>query len=420
MLKKTALAVFLCLALTLAAPAYEPGENLTLRVALLGPGTELYFWWGHISMLIEDSVTGRGRFFDYGLFSFDTDNFFFNFAMGNLIYSSGSFPREAYIANYMMSNRDITLFTLDVPPEKRLKVLEISETKILPENRYYLYHHFDDNCSTRIRDLIDAATGGQFREQLGEKPSRFTLRQHVRRHTWFCPFFDWLLNFLMGQGIDTPITVWEDMFLPSEVARQIMKFYFTWPDGSVRPLVSDVEVVFSSVGRPPVLDYPPVQWPRKLAFGLVVSVLLGVFSFLQMKKIRMGQTMLGISYCLAGLVFGIAGLTLYFMALFTNHDYTFHNANMLFGTPLLLAAVPLGISYARAKDAGKFLRVSLLLRLLWLLTLLGIFVSMFIKLFPQFWQDNLPDQMLMLPMALMFALHPAGLREVLDKYFRRR
>ena len=421
MLRKFAFIVFLSIAVITAAPAqHRPGENLTLRVALLGPGDELYFWWGHISLLIEDSITGSRRFFDYGLFSFDNENFFVNFALGRLIYSSGSFRADTYISSHINANRDITLFTLDIPPEWRQKVLEFVEISMLPENRDYYYHHFDDNCATRIRDIIDIATQGQFREQLGEKPSRFTLRQHVRRHTWFNPVVDWALNFWMGQGIDTPITVWGDMFLPSEVARQIEKFYFTDPDGNRRRLVSDVEVVFRSQGRPQVLEYPRTQWPRTLAFSLAVSALLGIFSFLHTKNIRTGRVMLGISHSFAGFVFGFTGLLLYFMVLFTDHDYTFHNINMLFGTPLLLAAVPLGIRYALTKDTAKFLRASLYLRILWLLSVLGIFVSMFIKLFPQFWQDNLNDQMLMLPIALVLALQPAELQELLNKYLRRK
>jgi hypothetical protein len=28
------------------------------------------------------------------------------------------------------------------------------------ENRYYYYDHFRDNCATRLRDMIDRATGG--------------------------------------------------------------------------------------------------------------------------------------------------------------------------------------------------------------------------------------------------------------------
>ncbi len=170
------------------------------------------------------------------------------------------------------------------------------------------------------------------------------------------------------------------------------------------------------MGRPIVLDVPRKQWPRELFFSLGISVIFGFFFFLKKKNYRAGIILAGISMSLAGLVFGVAGLLLYFLNFFTNHDYTFQNYNMLFGTPLLLAAVPLGICYAFTKRPEKQIFYDALLRLIWFLTVLGIFVSMAIKLLPAFYQQNLTDQMLMLPLALLFAFQPAGLREVWEKY----
>jgi hypothetical protein len=60
-----------------------------------------------------------------------------------------------------------------------------------------------------------------------------------------------------------------------------------------------------------------------------------------------------------------------------------------------------------------------MLRLLWLLCAFGIFASMLIKLLPQFWQQNLVDQMLMLPIALVIALEPVGLNRMLRRIFWR-
>ena len=417
--KKIEFLIILLLLVSTAA-LFAQGENLTLKIAVMGPGDQLYFWWGHIALVIEDSDTGRSRFYDYGLFSFDNDNFFYNFAFGRLLYSCGASPSERNMAVYVNTNRDIVIYTLDLPPETRLMVRDFAEVNILPENRDYYYHHFRDNCSTRIRDIIDLATNGGFKEQYGQAPGRFTLREHVRRHTWFSPAVDWILNFWMGQVIDTPITVWDDMFLPSEVGKRIEDFWYTDVNGVRRKLVSEVETVYKAEGRPAVLDVPRRQWPRELAFSLVLSAIFGFFFFLQAKKFRAGKILAGVSMSLAGFVFGIAGLLLYFMNLFTNHDYTYQNANMLFGTPLLIAAVPLGLCYALTKKPDKLIFYDALLRLIWLFTALGIFVSMAIKLLPAFYQQNLTDQMLMLPIALVFALHQAGLREIIEKFLRRR
>ena len=396
-----------------------PGEDLVVKVALFGPGTELYFWWGHIALIIENTRTRQARSFDFGLFSLENAEFFVNFAFGRLWYSSGMIPAAISIGGYVNNNRSVTLFTLDLPPERREAVLAFAEYSVRPENRYYLYHHFDDNCSTRIRDILDIATYGQFSEAFLYKPGRFTFRQHIRRHTWHSPFFDWILNFWMGQGIDAPITVWQEMFLPSEVAKRITEFTFTDSYGNIRQLVSDIEYYFEAEGRPPVLDIPRQRWPHALALSLAVALFLGFLFFVQSKSPAAGQVALGICHSLFGLVFGITGLMLFFMSTFTAHDYTFNNINLFFCNPLLLAAIPLGIKYASASCYNKRLFIELSLRLLWLLTFLGIIVSMLVKLSPHFWQQNLTDQLLLLPIALILAFEPKGLRRLIERIFWR-
>jgi len=416
MVKKIAF-LFLLFVIAAGSASFAQDDTLTLKIAVMGPGDQLYFWWGHIALIVEDSSNDTGYFFDYGIFSFDNDNFFYNFAFGRLLYSCGVSRAERNFELYKRNNRDITVYTLNLPPEVKIKVKNFAMLNVLPENRDYYYHHFRDNCSTRIRDIIDLATDGQFKKEFENANGDFTLRNHVRRHTWFSPVIDWFLNFLMGQVIDNRITIWEDMFLPAEVGKRIENFRYTDAEGNSQKLVSSVEILNQSKGRPAVLEKPRRQWPRELAFSLMLSAIFCFFFFLQAKNKNAGRVLAGISMGLSGLFFGSVGLLLYFMALFTNHDYTYQNMNMIFCTPLLLAAVPFGICYATTKNKNKQNIYGELLRLIWLLSVLGVFISMLIKLLPGFYQDNLTDQMLILPIALTFTLQPNGLKETLNRHF---
>jgi hypothetical protein len=425
-LQRIAIFVLLGIAAICALPAQvglpaqtERGDDLTIKIAVMGPGSELYFWWGHIALVIDNARTGQSRFYDYGLFSFENDNFFLNFAFGRLWYSSGASSAVHNIATYIDTNRDVVLYTLNLSPEKREEVWQYAEQSILPENRDYLYHHFKHNCTNPILTMINIATDGQFKERYINEPGRFTLRQHVRRHTWFSPFFDWVLNFWMGQDIDTPITVWDEMFLPAEIGTCISEFEYTDAKGAAHPLVINKEVINESQGRHPVLDSPRKQWPWELACSLFVALILGILFYVQSKNPAGGQVLLGITHSLLGLFFGGVGLVLFFMSGFTSHDYTFHNANLFFANPLLLIAFPLGFRYAASRTYDSRLRTEFILRLLWLLVVLGIFISMLIKVSPRFWQDNLTDQVLMLPIALVLSLEPAGLRRMIERIFWR-
>jgi len=415
MIKKVVFLFILIFALGFAAFAAD-GENLNVKVAVMGPGDELYFWWGHVALIVENTDTEESYFFDYGIFDFSQDNFFYNFAFGRLLYCCGVSKTQRNLKFYKDTNRDVIIYTLDLPPETKEKVYEFAAVNVLPENKDYYYHHFKDNCSTRIRDIIDLATEGQFKEQFGNEKSRFTLRQHVRRHTYFSPAADWFLSFLMGQVIDTPITVWEDMFLPSEVGKRIEDFWYTDTNGELRKLVSSVDNYYISQGRPPVLDKPHIQWIWQLFFSLALTIFIGFFFFLYSKNIKAGRVLAGISMSLCALFFGSFSLLLYFMNLFTNHDYTFENFNMIFSTPFLLVAVPVSLIFAFTKNEKRLLKCDQLIRIIWILCALGIFISMIIKILPQVFHDNLAEQMLMLPLALLFAFQPVGLKEFLQKY----
>jgi hypothetical protein len=383
------------------------GDFLTLKIAVMGPGDELYFWWGHIALIIEDSATGQSSFYDWGVFSFDRDDFFVDFAFGRLFYMAAVSPSSYNYGEYIKTNRDITLYTLNLSPEKKAAIKALADDNIKPQNRTYQYHHFYNNCATRIRDILDIAVDGQFKDALGEAPGRYTLRQHVRRHTWFSPFYDWILNFWMGQDIDVPLTVWQEMFLPAEIGSRIASFSYTDEDGAAQELVSAVEVVNKAVNRPAVLDVPRKQWPRELVLGVLLAALLVFCSRLQRSsKPFVGRLLWGCTQSALGLFFGAVGFLLFFMMFFTNHDYTFHNANIIYVNPLLLAAVPAGIVYAATKSSRKRRSAALVLKSVWTYVLLGGILTMLVKLFPGFHQQNQVTQALVLPFALVLSFIP--------------
>ncbi|MDR0448511.1 MAG: DUF4105 domain-containing protein [Treponema sp.] len=402
--------LFLVPQLSLSAQNAWQGDNLTLKIAVIGPGDELYFWWGHIGLVAEDRVTGHARFYDWGAFSFDNENFFLNFAFGRLLYSCMVSLADDNYDVYIHRNRDITLYTLNLPANKKDEVLRFAEINMLPENCDYAYHHFKDNCATRIRDILDIALDGQFSAEYEEMPGRFTLRQHVRRHTWFNPFFDWILNFWMGQDIDRPITVWDDMFLPSEIAMRMEEFRY--PNGQL--LVSNVEIINKSEDRPVVLNAPRMQWPGALLVSLLFSELLLLLYLLVLRR-NWFKKFLGITTGLLGLFFGIAGSMLFFMTFFTDHDYTYHNINILFVNPLLLAAIPLGLIFGFSESEKKRFVAARLLRALWAYVILGSLFTMVIKFFPAFYQQNQVTQALLMPIAITMVLIMTRLGQITNK-----
>jgi hypothetical protein len=380
------------------------GDYLTIKIAVIGPGDELYFWWGHLGLIIEDELSGASTFYDYGVFSFDNENFFLNFAFGRLLYTSTASDAYGILSRYIKTNRDITIYTLNLSAKQKELILRTAERNILPEYRDYLYNHFSDNCVTRITNVLDDALGGQLYTMAENTPGRFTLRGHVRRHTYFSLFWDWFLNFLMGQDIDAPSTVKNEMFLPSEVGRVLQTFKYIDDNGAEQSIVSSVEVLNMSQGRPPVLEKARVQWPYGLCAGLVISLILLIFIIVS-KKHHSGRVLLGLSQSLLGLFFGLAGTVMTFMTFFTDHDYTWHNINVLFMNPLLFAAVPLGLKTAFDKDGGVL--SAKILKGLWTYVFFAGALTMPVKLLPAFYQQNQVTLALVLPFAFTLSFIPA-------------
>ena len=84
------------------------------------------------------------------------------------------------LAVYAREDRTLWRQRLPLPPETARRLAQRLHAADVREATFYLYHHFNDNCTTRIRDLIDEATDGALR-QGAMVPSDPPLRRYVYR-----------------------------------------------------------------------------------------------------------------------------------------------------------------------------------------------------------------------------------------------
>lgn len=92
---------------------------------------------------------------------------------------------------------------------------------IRPEYRDYFYDHFFDNCTTRLRDMVDDAFTGELKQ--GTTTSYFPETFRYLGKRGFGPWQDYLgfTDFFGGRTLDRPPTVWESMFLPDLFRQQV-------------------------------------------------------------------------------------------------------------------------------------------------------------------------------------------------------
>jgi len=356
-----------------------------------------------MALIVENTELNSSWVYNWGMFDYPSDSFLKDFIREQVRYKC--LADNLYLDSYIKEDRDITIYTLNLDSKAKEIILTYAEENIKPENCYYDYHQFRDNCATRIRDIINMGTDGQFKTAFLNMPSRYTIRQHIRRYIWFRPLSDWFLDFLMGQNYDKKITKWDAMFLPVEIARNIVDFTYIDDSGVERKLVESIQVFNASKERPPILNKPIVTWPFALALGIIIAVLLFFIKYLHKLYPVCSRIFLGIIQSFFGLFFGGSGCVLVFGFLM-NNDYFQQNINILFINPFLLIFIPLGILSAINKHF--LIEPEKLMRKIWTCVFITCGITVILKILPFFYQQNQSVQGIFLPIA--FALsHIPGL-----------
>jgi hypothetical protein len=378
------------------------GSELRVYLMTMGPGSAVWERFGHNAIWIDDpSVPDTA--YNYGLFDFRQENFLLRFIRGQMWYWMAGFPAEPYVQTYVRDNRSVWLQELNLSPRARLELREFLRWNERPENRFYHYDYYRDNCSTRVRDALDRVIGGAIEAQTASRPTGTTYRFHTQRLTANDPLVFTGLLLALGQQVDRPISAWEEMFLPLALRDHVRQVTVTGPDGTRAPLVASERTLFESTASPPPVAPPSwLQW--YLLVGTAIGALAAALGGLSPRRAA-GRLGLGVAAVLWGLVAGIAGLVLAGLWAFTDHVMAYRNENLLQVNPLMLGLavlVPLALA-----GSGRAARCAAALALLLAgLSLLGLVL----QALPGFDQVNGQVIALALPIHLGFAL---GLRHAL-------
>lgn len=394
-------------ALTLAAalttgqlPPWMTGESqpqdIAVSLVTFSPGDTLTEWWGHTALVVEDRRLNHARLYNFGMFSFG-EGFVHRFVQGRLEFWVADDSVGGTFGLYKYLNRDVRIQELNLLPDQAMQIAKALGTHVLPQNRTYLYHHYNDNCSTRPRDIIDAAIGGQLKAATNV-PARMSLRQHTMRYSMVNPPMSLVLDYLQNDELDGPITQQQEAYLPDELERQVQALVVTRPDGTKVPLVKRQWNWFTAVGRTPPPETAPNWIPWLLLLGLGVAGVGHALGWAARNGKTFPRVLLGLVHVVLGLGLGAFGLFLFIVGLFTNHTVAHHNENLFLVNPITFALLPLGVmlifNSKRARN-GLFWTWAALAAL----SLLGVVA----KVLPMFDQQNWNLIALFLPINVGYA-----------------
>lgn len=304
------------------------GESANLspqaRISLLtcSAGTEIYSYFGHSAIRINDPVNKLDQVYNYGVFSFETPNFIWRYCKGETYYTIADESMRSFMQTYYAEKRDVYEQVLNYNPEERQALYNALLENNKPENRVYLYKHFSDNCATRIRDQLEKAAGGKLKyDSLADKP--YTYRQLLDQ---FLPGNSWSgfgIKLALGIPCDRKTTFSQKMFLPAYLQNDMAKAVLV-RDGDNVPFSQPMKVLYKA---PVITEGFSITSPAAvvLTFFLVV---LGL-SIWEYKTNRMFIWLDFIVY----LSFGIAGLILGFLCFFSILEATGWNLNLIWALP---------------------------------------------------------------------------------------
>jgi hypothetical protein len=370
----------------------EPGSNLTVYLLTMGPGDQVWEKFGHNAIWIHDAANRTDIAYHWGLFDFADKEFVPRFILGRMRYSMGAFDFNETVNAYRQTNRMVWAQRLNLTPAQRQKLADFVAWNILPENRFYHYDYFRDNCSTRVRDAIDNALGGVIRESTKSVRSGTTYRFHTARLTQddFGVFTGTMYG--LGEPVDRELSGYEEMFLPVRMMDRLR---------SVRvgnqPLVLS-ETVLVDASRPGEYSTVRVGWSTYLA-GAMVIIALGLLLAALGKNKPSVTGVLSLA-ALWNLVAGIAGFVLTFLWSFTDHLYSYRNENVLQFNPMSLALFVMLIATIFRLRKNRLAAPSK--TTMWLGTLIAALalVGFVIQVIPSFDQVNADAIALALPVHL--------------------
>lgn len=285
----------------------------------------VYALFGHTGIRVQDPTNHLDIVFNYGLFDFDSPNFFYRFAKGETDYSVGYTSTKNYIFGYQLRGIGITEQILNLSATESRKIFEALMLNCQPENRIYRYNYFFDNCSTRPRDIIEKNIEGTI---IYTKTDNIqTYRDLVHECVNSQPWVRFGIDLIIGAEADKTITDRQKDFLPEYLMNAYSEAKIENPDGTFRNLVlSEQDLLIQTEN----LQFDNINSP--LIAGLVLFTVCILISYMNYKK---RFSVLGKIFDL--LIFfsaGIAGIIIFFLMFFSEHPCTNPNWNIVWLNPI--------------------------------------------------------------------------------------
>ena len=319
-------------------------DRLRISLLTLTPGTDLNEAFGHSALRVIDSNAVTDHVYNYGIFPFDEPNFYLKFVRGQLRYYVAVESFNDFVFYYHETKRGITEQVLNYTEAEKRNIKNILVENIKEENKYYQYDFFKDNCTTRLRDILQK-NHQPIPAMPAVMPTSFTYRNAIHQYLDKGKMYWGKLgiDILLGAKTDAVMTSNEQEFLPDNLMKALDATKNT-------PIVLSNKQLYEleKVEEEKVFFTPMVFSICLLLFFLALNFrqrrfvsspppaggeLEGALRFASPSPSgRLGGALDRLLFFVTGLL----GVLLIFMWFGTDHIMTKNNYNLLWASPLFL------------------------------------------------------------------------------------
>jgi hypothetical protein len=318
----------------------QAGTDTLIYLITCGPGTETYSVYGHTALRVVIPEKNSDIVFNWGVFDFSTPNFVWKFAKGRLDYMLDAATLKSFLQSYFYEQRYVIAQKINLESEEKAKLMALISENIKPENVRYRYDFFYDDCSTRIRDLLEKSIGNKLLYPPAETGKIPTFRQMVGKYQEPYPWLKFGVDLIMGSPGDKKALFRDRMFLPVDMKEGLSEAVVN-RSGKMIPLLQNPEVFLDF--DPPETRHLFLTTPVFI-FTLILVIIIILSAIPKRRKVDKLIDLLVFS------VFSALAVLMIFFNFFTDHQQMRMNLNIIWLNPLILFCL---LSLILNK-AGKF------------------------------------------------------------------
>lgn len=279
-----------------------------ISVLTCGPGEELYALYGHTAIRVSDPLQGIDRVYNYGMFDFQTDNFYGKFVKGDLLYFVDYDSYDRFVRAYIYEDRSVYEQFLQLTLEQKEQIWQKLNQSLEKENREYVYRFIDMNCTIKVVDILNEVLETPVNVEVeGNQDTYRGILNSYQERTYFANLG---INLVFGSRVDHQS---DKLYLPMNFMKGLAE---TKEQGI--PLVSETKIVHEKR-----MPFTKVWWDTSWFFSAIMLIWV----------LGMKNTVIRNAF-----FFVMGGLGIFFIAIgfYSLHEELLNNNSVFLCNPLFL------------------------------------------------------------------------------------